>query len=379
MPAPIRPPRVICRDRAEGRDAQNDGLLSGVGNAGRWHAADHRGGRRHRPDDIRRTTRALWQAGKRYRFTPRAAIAQGKGVRLEFYPSPAGSLQAEWARAADGYSAAVTLTFNPSADGQVALGYEMFAREPLNQVAELLLPMMYQRHRLPDRPTSLLNNCCPTPISLVQPLTKSGRAPCCFAVVGEPEDVPFGWPDGTTARFALSISDEMQRVQPSIWGPVIGMPSTMVKAGSTVRLRYRVLVQSGDWYAGYRTAVDDIDGMRDYRQNVRTSLSDAALNMIDLIMDDEHSGWWDRAKAFTQIETKNGATEPSPLLLLSLYRLTGDPQLYRRRALPTMEFVLSRSLPHFSPIPSDTGPYPPGRWRARSRLSVWVSTADSGN
>ena len=34
--------------------------------------------------------------------------------------------------------------------------------------------------------------------------------------------------------------------------------------------------------------------------------------------------------------------------------------LYKRRALPAIEFALSRTLPHFSAIPSDTGPYPAG-------------------
>jgi hypothetical protein len=45
---------------------------------------------------------------------------------------------------------------------------------------------------------------------------------------------------------------------------------------------------------------------------------------------------------------------------LSLYRLTGDRELYRRRTLPTLEFLLSRDGPHFSPLPHDTGRYPAG-------------------
>src|SRR6202035_430430 len=113
---------------------------------------------------------------------------------------------------------------------------------------------------------------------------------------------------------------------------------------------------------------DQVCGLADYRSNTRCSLSDAAFNMIDLVMDDAHGGWWDRAKAFYQIESKNGATEPSPMALLSLYRLTGDEQVYRRRALPTLEFLLSRDGPHFSPVPADTGPYPAGSMNGRARM-----------
>ena len=69
---------------------------------------------------------------------------------------------------------------------------------------------------------------------------------------------------------------------------------------------------------------------------VTFSLTQAALNMIDLYLDDEHGGWWDRAKGPYQIETKNGATQSSPLTAVSLYRLTGDLDLYQRRTLPTL-------------------------------------------
>ena len=161
-------------------------------------------------------------------------------------------------------------------------------------------------------------------------------------------------------HFGLNIRDNAGAVQPSIYGPVPGTAAAKRKAGEPLRFAFRVLERPGDWYAGYRTAVEEVFGLRDYRRNVGVSLTDAALNMIDLLKDDEHGGWWDRAKAFYQIETKNGSTHASPLTLLSLYRLTGDEEIYRRRALPTMEYLLSRQSPHFSPLPADTGPYEAG-------------------
>jgi hypothetical protein len=119
-------------------------------------------------------------------------------------------------------------------------------------------------------------------------------------------------------------------------------------------------VQAGDWYAAYRTVADEVFGWHDYRKNGEVSLTEAAFNMIDLYKDDTHGGWWNRAKAFYQIESKNGSTQASPLTELSLYRLTGDREIYRKRVLPTLEFLLSRSAPHFSPIPEDTGSYDAG-------------------
>ncbi len=304
-----------------------------------------------------RTTGALSQAGTSHRLVPKSATQVPQGVRIEFHPSPAGTAEALWTLPPGGRAASVALTLTPAAGGQVALGYEMFFRRDVADVAELLLPMMWHRRRMPLEPTTLLGNCAPTPIALAQ---TPGEAPRTFAVLGEPADLPYEWPSGERPVFGLSIGDDAGRVQPSIWGPVIGTPAAAATAGRPVRLRFRVLVQGGDWYAGYRTAADEVFALRDYRRNVATSLTDAALNMIDLIMDDARGGWWDRAKSFYQIESKNGGTHASPMTLLSLYRLTADERLYRERALPTMAFALSRDGPHFSPEPADAGPYAVG-------------------
>jgi len=302
------------------------------------------------------STHAQTTVGTRTRFIPRSTVAEGDTVRIEFYPSPAGQLRATWRLPAGQPYADVELSFTGAGGGQSVLSYELFFRRDLDQVAELLLPMMYQRKRLPEFDVTLLSNTTPTPLSLVQPRVES---PVSLALVADPRDIPFAWPDGRVAPYALSIRGPGGTVQPAISGPVLGTPAA--KAGSKeVRLRYKVLVESGNWYAGFRCAVDQIFGVTDYRQSTRTSLSEAVLNMIDLYLDDDHGGWWPRADAPYQIESKNGSTHASPLLPLSLYRLTGDKRLLECRALPTMGFMLSRDGAHFSPVPEDTGNYPAG-------------------
>jgi hypothetical protein len=308
---------------------------------------------------------ALWEAGSVYRLNPRSARADGGGVRITFDPSPAGTLEAQWELPRGQRAASVTLTLLPAAEGQIALGYEMFFRRPSAEVQEVLLPMMWQRHRLPLRPITLPDSSTPTPVALVQPV---GDSPQCFALSGEPGEMPFDWPDGRRPHCALALTEAGGKVQPSVWGPVLGTPAAMARPGQPVHLRFRVLAQSGDWYAGYRTVVDDVFQVRDYRSNVRASLTDAVLNMIDLTMDDQASGWWDRAKAWYQIESRNGSTHSAPMMLLSLYRLTGDKAVYRRRALPTLEFMLSRSLAHFSPLPAQGGLYPSGSMKGPVKI-----------
>ncbi len=299
---------------------------------------------------------SVWDAGESLRFTPKTAELRDGAVRVTFHPSPAGELQAEWQLRPGERTARIKLSFRPARDGQYALGYHPGFRKPLAEVEELCLPMMWNRKRLPAHPVTLLDPFTPTPVALAQ-----SAGPTTWGVCEDPSEIPFAWPQRSQPNCGLMIRDLAGQVQPSIYGPIPGTTKAKTKAGSSVTFSLRAFAVAGDWYAGFRLAADEVFAWRDYRSNVGTSLTEAALNMVDLIMDDNYGGWWKRAQGPYQIETLNGVTHSSPLTYLSLYWLTGDRELYQRRALPAMEFALSRTQAHFSPEPDHTGEsYPAG-------------------
>jgi hypothetical protein len=315
---------------------------------------------------------AVWDAGEPLRFVPSAAKREGHTVRLDFHPQSAGKFSATWELKPGERTARVALEFTPAQAGSYTLGYHLFCRKPLAEVEEVLLPMMWHGKRFPSQPVTLLQTHTPTPVALMQ----LGGARV-LGVSGTPEEIPFAWPDRQHPLFGLLLRSASGAVQPAIYGPVPGTERARCAAGAPLRFAFRVLAQAGDWYAGYRTAADEIFGWRDYRTNVGTSLTDAAFNMIDLVMDDNFGGWWERGKGPYQIETLNGVTHSSPLTPLSLYLLTGNEELYRRRTLPTLEYALSRSNPHFSPEPAHTGVmYPAGSMSGP--ISIYGTTAYGG-
>ena len=315
---------------------------------------------------------AIWDAGEALRFVPQSARRDGAVVRLDFYPQAAGKFSATWELRPGEHTARVALEFVPAQAGAFALGYHLFSSPPLAEVEELLLPMMWHGKRFPAQPVTLMQTHTPTPVALLQ--LPGARV---LGVCGAAEEIPFAWPDRRQPLFGLLLRSVTGAAQPAIYGPVPGTERARCAAGAPLRFAFRVLALSGDWYAGYRTAADEVFGWRDYRTNVGTSLTDAALNMIDLVMDDNFGGWWARAKGPYQIETLNGVTHASPLTALELYRLTGNEELYRRRALPTMEYALSRSNPHFSPEPAHTGPmYPAGS--LSGPISIYGTTTYGG-
>lgn len=310
---------------------------------------------RWRKEGEERRSTVIWDAGSGHEAVIKSVTqVDSDQIRLEFHPLPIGSLEATWRLAPGEKTIQATMTFVPSQQGQFSLGYFLFKSQAIEEVDSLLMPMMVQGKRFPSRDYTLLQTQAPTPISLMQ------TGSTTWAVSGDRGSTPFEFPIPAESRYGLHIRNPNGQVQPSIYGPLVGTPDAHVEAGETLDFTFRILVQSGDWYDGYRTVVDEVFDWRDYRINAGVSLTEAALNMIDLYMDDEHGGWWNRARANYQIESKNGSTQSSPLTAISLYRLTGDREIYKRRTLPTLEFLLSRDGPHFSPIPENTGGYAKG-------------------
>lgn len=305
---------------------------------------------------------AIWGAGYSVEAIAHRVTQETPGrLRLDFHPTTSGTLVAHWTLPAGSKTVKIDMAFSPLSAGQYSLGYFLFQRKPLEEVEELLLPMMVQRKRFPRFAYTLLQAMCPTPVSMMQ--TPDAKGSITWAISVDPSEIPLEFPVPIRSRFGLHIRNADGLVQPSIYGPLIGHPDARVAADGTARFAFRIHVESGDWYQAYRTSADEVFGLTDYRTNASASLTDAVLNMIDLYMDDEYGGWWTRAKAPYQIESKNSSTHASPMTAVSLYRLTGNADLYRRRALPTLEFMLSRSGAHFSPDPEDSGGIPVGSMR----------------
>ncbi len=304
-------------------------------------------------------TQVIWDAGKIHEAVIKSARQDGHSrVILEFYPMAVGELKAVWELEPTSRSAKVTIKFTPGKTAQYSLGYMLCKSKAIEEVDELLMPMLVSRKRFPPNNYTQLQAAAPTPVSLMQ-TTVDGQV-LTYGVSGEPKQVSFEFPIPIKSHYGLHIKNKKGEVHPSIFGPLLGTESAIVEAGKSLNFSFRVFVESGDWYTTYRDIADNVFGWHDYRQNGQVSMTQSVYNMIDLYMDDKYGGWWERAKANYQIESKNGSTQSSPLTIASLYRLTGNEELYRERTIPTLEYVLSRDNPHFSPEPENTGGYARG-------------------
>lgn len=285
---------------------------------------------------------APWLAGKCTPLRPSSVRQRdAQTVELGFPPTTAGQLVATWHVASERPAAEVSLTLAVTGPGYFSLGYGAPWAMKSSEADFLLLPFMFHGQRFPERVAMLPSALTPTPLSLVN------RDGFSCALVGHPEAFAFDWPNATNSRYVFGLRNAAGLAQPLLFSPVIGQQGSL-STGTPVQAKFLFWAQRGDWYASYRRIADDVFQSRDYRRPVNASLSDAALNLFDLLRHEKASGWDARAKGPWNIESRNVVTHSSPLTYLGYYLLTGDEDFYRRLALPSLEFLLSRPGPHFA-------------------------------
>ena len=167
------------------------------------------------------------------------------------------------------------------------------------------------------------------------------------------KDFPTNGPKGNSL-FALSVRNNEGLAQPTLFAPILGGTNSFLKAGSTYRFTCKYLLTPGDWLAGSEFLLRNIFKYRNERQNATCSLNDTFDNMLAFAMNDTYSGWNSELKASNyRFDVPGAVKNVSALHPLSLALVTGNPEIYRLRALPMIEYVMSRERFLFS---KDTTP-----------------------
>lgn len=171
--------------------------------------------------------------------------------------------------------------------------------------------------------------------------------------------------DGPKANslFGLSVRNPAGKAQPTIYAPLPGTARAKLNKDSTFRISLVYLLHPGDWQKGTAYLLSSIFHYRTERENARVSLNQTLDNMLGFAMNDLYSGWNETLKASDyQFDVPGTVKNVSALHPLSLAILTGSEEIMRRRAVPMIEYVMSREKFLYSP--SDT----PGQTQQPSHL-----------
>jgi len=296
-----------------------------------------------RSADLFRVCPAAWIEAE----SAQAVGADGSRIRWTFRPSASFSLEAEVSLPDDGTPPVLRFSFTPTDPGWYSIGYVGGPAAAIEQIDELWQPLIWNEKRLPDQSYLTQAFRCPLPTALV---TRKGVT---TGVVADPSEFPF-MPLPTFRQnnpFGVAVRTPQGEARAMLFAPVLGGEHSWMSAGECFRFAARLAVVRGGADTAFEALARGLYGFRDQRTNGPASLNTALEDVIAYGM----SGWSSfdedlRGCAYST-DVPGAVKNVSSLHPLGVALVTDDPTVFTDRALPMIEFMLSRDKFLFATSP----------------------------
>lgn len=295
------------------------------------------------------------------------------------------TITAYWTIPEDGYHIEARMILTAKEDGMYSMVLQSVKPVADNDVTNILLAPLFQYRRIMPTPQMMLSGMMQQPVSIVETTASSGSVSAFICADIKTFGDDWGGYDFSPIGFSLKNNDN--EPQPVAFSPVMGMENSSVKTGKTIEGNFVMGIIPGAWNNALEYVSENVFQVKDYRRQTDIPLTEAIFNMTDLMNNDEFGGWNAEMKGFWDIEA-NGNTQPtvvqaSPLAVIAQALLAHDEGQYIRRALPTIEYTLSRNgyrwttspgpTPKMNPIGSQfTTSYYCGLNEIMGRVNPWL-------
>ncbi|MFT4093263.1 MAG: hypothetical protein QM640_06450 [Niabella sp.] len=271
--------------------------------------------------------------------------ADKQTVAVQYITRNHSEITGFWRIENNGYHVSLQLICKTAQPGYYSLAVAAFNPLAQEKIINVLLPPMYEYKRLPATPQMLVSAITQQPLAITE--TVSNGIKWADFISGDIKMFKDDWGTSDYSPIGFSVKNEKNEVQPVAFAPVMGMPDSEYTEGQLIDRTFILGMLPAGWEAALSYISDSVFNVRDYRTQPQTSLTGAVFNMVDLIKDENYGGWDSKLKGFYDIEG-NPETAPTvvnatPLATIATAILSRDEALYLSRALPTIEYTLSRS------------------------------------
>jgi hypothetical protein len=314
--------RDAKRSAAQGGDGFDDRILQG---------------------DTRQRTADVFAAAPMVRVRATKATREGNAIRFTFNETADFVLAATINVPSGDAEPVLAFTLTPKRAAWFSVGYIGAPAVAVADAAEIWQPFIWQEKRLPDRSYLTPAFECSLPATLVR------RDPGVVGVVVDADEFPFQpLPLLDNSRFGVALRNQTGDAQPMVFAPMLGGVESKRAPGQVFTFKLRLFAGAGDITQAYETLARRLYGFRDHRRNAIVSLNETLDNMIDYGMS-RYSWFIEELKGCSYSTDVPGAVKNvSSLNPLNLALVTDDEEIFRKRAYPIVEFMLSREKFLFS-------------------------------
>jgi hypothetical protein len=289
-------------------------------------------------------TSDLFQAAPFVMVTANAVRQEGDRWIYTFPQGPDFTLRAELSLPDAGAPPVLRYELTPETDGYFSVGYLGAPAHALDGVDEIWQPLVWQEKRFPSTSYMTLAFRTTVPSAFV---TRQGTT---IGVVVDASEFPFTpLPLAENSRFGVAVRNQNGLAQPMTFAPVLGGIDSKMKRGERYAFTLRPVIVPGDTTRAFEYVARKLFGFRDYRTNALGSLNDTLERMIDYGMSEFSRFSEERKASGYDTDAQGTVKNVSSLDPLFLAMVTDNEDIFRHRALPVIEFMLSRGKFLFTP------------------------------
>ncbi len=244
-------------------------------------------------------------------------------------------------------------TIMPRSKGYFSIGYTGAPAIEPDSATEIWQPFIWQEKRFPKN--SYLTLAYRTPL----PTTFFNDGNNTLGLLAAPEEFPFNpLPTLNNSRFGVILRNQDGLAQPQLFAPVLGGMDSKMDNGKTFDFSSYLIVDEQPLTYTYEKLARDFFGFKDYRKNTISSLNDTFDNIVDY-GNSSYGRYVDSLKGYEYSTDVPGAVKNvSSLHPLELALVTDNPKIFKQKAYPMMEYMLSREKFLFSLNPEQKIQYP---------------------
>ena len=198
-------------------------------------------------------------------------------------------------------------------------------------------PMVWQQRRFPMRSYVSLAYSCSLPAAFLSSNATS------WGVVVSPEEFPFlPLPERDNNRFGVLTKDDEGNFRPMLTAPVMGSVDSHMKAEDIYDFNFYLFSMNEQPIDTYESIARNIYQFKDYRSNDICNLNHTIDNINNYILS-KYSCFIDSLKGCSYstdvLGSVNNSTSLNPI---SIALLSDNMEMIKKRALPILEYMLSR-------------------------------------
>lgn len=232
--------------------------------------------------------------------------------------------------------------------GCFSIGYYGAPSCPADEAADLWQPLIWTDRIFPQ-------DCYLTPeYHCTLPATMVTREGVTYGVAADREESDFELlPTFNRSGFGVALRNRTGFAQPMVFAPIMGSARSKKKVSDQISFSYRLFVTAKSIPDTYADLSQRLFGFGEFPRNNRLgSLNETFENMVEYGMS-PYSQFDSELKGSSyNTDVKNSVRNTSAMHALNIAFATEDETIFSERALPVIEYMLSRDQDLFALVPT---------------------------